>query len=174
MPVISQFLILSLSLTKYCVVLSGICIVLILMCTCILALITHLRQVNWPKNIATALYCGRVSHTRYVPVKHSFSYPLFFCLLDLEEEASLFHGKRPILWPLSLIMNFHHDDHLKNGEGLTDEGTSEQSLSDRIRRLVFERTGGKCTISSGEQSYKHRNRCISFSTIEISYCLHAW
>ena len=138
---------------KYLALLAGICFVLIIAFSIILAIVTHLRTVKWPKDFKTALFCGIVSHARFVPVKHSFAYPLFFCLLDLEEEETLFRGKRPMLWPLSMLMNFHHEDHLKNGEGLMKrdgDGPEKQSLSDRIRQLVFERTRGKCMISSGE------------------------
>ena len=152
-PLIFDLMILSqlLSGTAYLALLVGICLVLITSFTVMLAIVTHFRAVKWPKDLKTALFCGRVSHARFVPVKHSFAYPLFFCLLDLAEEEILFRGKRPMLWPLSLLMNFHHKDHLKNGEGLKEgNGEENQSLSDRISRLVFERTGGKCIISSGE------------------------
>lgn len=95
---------------------------------------------------------------------HSFAYPLFYCLLDLSEVDTLFSNdneERGVLWPLSIFMNFRDVDHLKNGEGLkkcsddnvdTNEiDNDKNSLSNRVGRLVSERTGGKCNPSSGEK-----------------------
>ena len=111
--------------------------------------------------INTALYCGRVSHTRYHPVVHSFSYPLFFCLLDLSEVEVLFgegSGPKPRLWPFNFLMTFRDEDHLKNGEGLKSENhtdNGDNSLPCRVRRLVSERTGGKCNPSPGKFIHNH-------------------
>lgn len=112
--------------------------------------------------LTSAIYCGRVSHTRFLPVKHGFSYPLFFCLLDLQEVPKLFHGKWPLMWPLTYVMNFREHDHLKNGEGMSASSSSSSSslqpqdghneclLVPRIRKLVQERTGGKFVPGHGE------------------------
>jgi len=132
--------------------------------------------------INTALYCGRVSHTRYKPLVHAFAYPLFYCLLDLSEVDTLFNnnshghghgrgdkntgehqhqGERGILWPLNILMTFRDEDHLKNGEGLKkststsidDNEDEDNTLFDRVRRLVSERTGGKCNPSSEQKIF---------------------
>lgn len=114
----------------------------------------------------SAIYCGRVSHTRFRPVKHGFSYPLFFCLLDLKEVPKLFRGKWPLLWPLNYIVNFREQDHLKNEEGMSafpkhnndkdvvvvqDDEENECPLIPRLRRLVQERTGGKFVPGQDQQ-----------------------
>lgn len=137
-------------------------------CTIIaLALITALRKKffssststsssdvkSW-KEYKTSLYSGRVSHTRFVPVRHSFSYPFFFSCLDLDEVEDLFlsseekhphnnNNKSSSLWPLNIFMKFRIEDHLKNGEGLTTKTTDERNIKERIRNLVSERTQGK-------------------------------
>lgn len=98
----------------------------------------------------SALYAGRVWHTRFLPVRHAFQYPLFIFCLDLDEveKQNIFATS---LWPLSLIVNFRKADHLKNGEGLLDKNTAkghetdgkhqqEQSMADRMFRLVAEKT----------------------------------
>lgn len=116
--------------------------------TIVLTLITWFRQQlkSDGNSTITALYCGRVSHTRFQPIIHSFSYPLFFCLVDLSEVKDLFYNKWSKLWPLSFLMTFKDEDHLKNGEGLisSSDDENDNSLSRRIRRLVSERTNGKC------------------------------
>lgn len=33
----------------------------------------------------SAIYSGRVWHARFKPTAHRFSYPIFFCLLDLDQ-----------------------------------------------------------------------------------------
>lgn len=83
----------------------------------------------------SALYSGRVWHSRFRPVKHTFQYPLFLFCLDLAEvQQGLLSN---ILWPLSCICQLREADHLKNGEG----GKCNKPLMDRIISLVEEKTG---------------------------------
>jgi len=99
----------------------------------------------------SALCAGRVWHTRFLPVKHAFQYPLFIFCLDLEEvERRDDHALFSRIWPLSLVVAFRESDHLKNGEGMmltqtntTGKQIGNNSLSERVFRLVSERTEGK-------------------------------
>lgn len=119
--------------------------------TFVLALLTWMNQqlraivTGKPVELNTALYCGRVSHTRFRPIIHSFSYPLFFCLLDLSEISKLFEGTIPFMWPLNYLLSFRNGDHLKNGEGTSSKSVSSRKdpLEVRIRKLVREKTNGK-------------------------------
>jgi uncharacterized protein len=113
----------------------------------------------------SALYAGRVWHTRFHPVRHAFSYPLFIFCIDLQEvegdnsEPPLAQSKPSTvstsprcysnrtmdrLWPLTLIASFRPADHLKNGEGQHQDKSSSSTLllSERVCRLVAERTRG--------------------------------
>jgi len=112
----------------------------------------------------TSLYTGHVSHVRLQPKVHSFTYPIFFFLIDLSESWTLFQQSYSTLWPLSLFMQFNDCDHLKNGEGLlhgkedpNSLGTSssssslDNSLTARIQRLVAERTQGKYVMDTNTQ-----------------------
>ena len=45
---------------------------------------------------ASAIYEGRMRHTRLVPKRHAFAYRLFFLYLDLDELPRLF--RRRWLW----------------------------------------------------------------------------
>jgi DUF1365 family protein len=133
-------------------------IVAVIFVTCLFTLITVFRAIlhrrTW-SSYQTALFRGRVSHVRFQPKVHSFSYPIFFFLIDLFETSQLFqdssdkskseHESYPDLWPLSTIMSFHDRDHLKNGEGISRDG-SNNTLWARIQRLVTERTCGKITL----------------------------
>ena len=143
-----------------------IAFILLALVTFLVATITWIRQyikvvssstssVTSLASLNTALYCGRVSHTRFQPLVHSFSYPLFFCLLDLSEVDVLFNDQRKersLLWPLNLFMTFRDEDHLKNGEGMLNSSANEgrNDISSRIIRLVTEKTNGKCNPSPGE------------------------
>lgn len=97
----------------------------------------------------TAIYKGRVSHSRSLPVRHSFSYPFFIFAIDLDEADILF-GK--LLWPMNRIVSFSERDHLKNGEGSCkmDECSAQisnnETLKCRILRLIQQRTNGKCNL----------------------------
>eukprot|EP00550_Attheya_septentrionalis_P002412 CAMPEP_0198281436 /NCGR_PEP_ID=MMETSP1449-20131203/1376_1 /TAXON_ID=420275 /ORGANISM="Attheya septentrionalis, Strain CCMP2084" /LENGTH=391 /DNA_ID=CAMNT_0043977207 /DNA_START=262 /DNA_END=1437 /DNA_ORIENTATION=- len=104
----------------------------------------------------SAVCTGRVQHVRYRPVVHGFSYPLFFCWIDLDHIDRLFGGtisrkRLPTLWPLTYLASFREDHHLKNGEGLLSEeqlkkepeGAPNNSLAWRVCRLMAERTNQK-------------------------------
>jgi DUF1365 family protein len=93
------------------------------------------------KTFQSALYVGKVWHTRFHPKVHAFSYPIFMFALDLEEVDSLADR----LWPLNVIMSFRETDHLINGEGLLEktETNTSNSLANRILRLVAEKTNQK-------------------------------
>lgn len=83
------------------------------------------------------LFVGRVWHTRFQPKRHAFTYPIFTFALDLEEVVGNF------FYP---ILSFRESDHLKNGEGSSSTST-ENSLAQRVLRLVSEKTKGKCQPS---------------------------
>ena len=156
----------------------GAIILIVGITTILLAVITWIHQTIRTKAsgdpsmavtaMTSAIFSGRVSHIRFQPKRHSFAYPLFFCLLDLTEVKTLFKGNGkghlPLMWPLNYLFHFREEDHLKNGEGLVQEEEQEQAssashddskfedtLSPRIRRLVKERTNGKFIPSKGEK-----------------------
>ena len=120
-------------------------------------LLAALTQFHWQqsnKKYKTALYVGRVSHTRLIPVIHSFNYPLFMCAVDLEETDRLWGIRDPTslhsssLWPLSIVMRFREQDHYKNGEG----GGIDLSLTERTMNLVKERISG--TFAPSQETHR--------------------
>lgn len=164
-------------------------IVMIPLYTFILALLTILRmkwQTKQQRNhgsknkhswsgITTSLFQGEVFHTRHQPMIHSFKYPLYFSVVDLDEASELFgydnvvcsetqqqktqehavNSKEGTLWPLSTLMLLRDIDHMKNGEGLlknnnspNDNSDCNLSMKERISNILYERTNGKLDISS--------------------------
>ena len=119
----------------------------------ILTLVLHRSSwISKKSKFHTAMYKGRVAHTRFLPVKHAFCYPFFIFALDLDEIDNLFgNTPRALLWPLNRIVSFHEEDHLKNGEGSSsslDEICLSQRMKQRVLNLVQQRTNGKFKSSS--------------------------
>ena len=111
----------------------------------LLALLTcpRNRLSDW-NDLRSSLYVGRVWHTRHLPVKHAFTYPLFIFAVDLQEiEEGLFSQK---LWPLSLVVRFRYEDHLKEHHKQTADD-STKSLVDRIHKFVALKTRDKVRTS---------------------------
>jgi DUF1365 family protein len=115
--------------------------------TVVTALRARFSHRPW-SSYQTALFSGHVSHVRFQPKVHSFSYPIFFFLIDLSESYALFQQSYSALWPLNKLMQLNDCDHLKNGEGLCTDKSNDNSLAARIQRLVAERTVGKYIVNS--------------------------
>jgi len=81
----------------------------------------------------SCIYKGRVSHQRYAPRAHGFTYSLFMMYVDLDELPTLFN--KYMLWATNKpnLASFHRDDH--HGENT--------NLADSIRSLVLDKTGEK-------------------------------
>ncbi|MEE4241826.1 MAG: DUF1365 domain-containing protein [Desulfopila sp.] len=84
----------------------------------------------------SAIYVGRISHRRYLPKSHSFSYPFFMWYLDLEEVEQL-PSMRPWFsatgWAFA---RFHRPDYFG------DEG---RPLGDCIKERMTDLTGKEVT-----------------------------
>ncbi|KAL7429022.1 hypothetical protein ACHAXH_001989 [Discostella pseudostelligera] len=145
-------------------------------------------------HIRTSLFQGTVFHIRHRPVIHAFKYPLYFAVVELDEASELFgtdnvHSSPSsssaeqqrqqtqtlnpsgTLWPLSSLMLLRDIDHLKNGEGISNNTTSaasdsnagqNSSMRERICNLVYERTNGKLDLrsscSSANNNHERENR----------------
>jgi len=176
--------------------------------TFILAFITIIRQLKWQhkindvrskhcnyswNSISTSLFQGKVFHTRHQPMIHSFSYPLFFSVIDLDEASHMF-GKDNVypesqsvelqtsskgtLWPLSTLMMLRDIDHMKNGEGLTnttreDGDNSKVSMRARITNILAERTNGKMDLHSTNNNPSKRRRIVLVTHLMYyGYCFN--
>lgn len=106
----------------------------------VLAEITRLRNHQNKTEPTSSLYVGRVWHARLQPKHHGFDYPLFVFALDLEEVDELFSIR---LWPLSLLVKFRNEDHLKNGEGGPLVEGEKCEIANRVLRMVAQKTKDK-------------------------------
>ncbi len=81
----------------------------------------------------SCIYKGLVSHQRYSPRAHGFTYSLFMMYVDLDELPTLFD--RFLLWSVNKpnLASFYRKDH--HGK--------EANLADSIRTLIYEKTGDR-------------------------------
>jgi uncharacterized protein len=80
----------------------------------------------------SSVYEGLVTHNRYSPIKHVFTYTLFMLYLDLDELESLFQKR--VLWSTRwpTIGWFRRQDFM---------GGTDTSLSDSVREKVLNEMG---------------------------------
>jgi len=81
----------------------------------------------------SCFYEGTVSHRRHAPVRHEFTYDLFFAYVDLDELTGLFGGRG--LWSLKwpAVARFRRADYF---------GDPRRPLAECVRELVAARLGG--------------------------------
>ena len=83
-------------------------------------------------SLKSYLYTGTIQHKRYTPVKHFFTYPLFFAYIDLDSISSTL--KKSWFWNINkpAIISFNREDY--HGDKNTD-------LSSSVRDTILEKTG---------------------------------
>ena len=106
------------------------------------------------------LYFGAVEHTRYQPVTHKFSYPIYFYGLDLDElgqldrKIALFGYNR--LRPASI----HDADYLDDGPG---------NIREKLLRMLSQKHPEK-TVSSIFMITSARYLNYIFNPVSFYYC----
>ncbi|EJK68787.1 hypothetical protein THAOC_10007 [Thalassiosira oceanica] len=136
-------------------------------------------------NLYTSLFQGRVFHIRHQPTVHSFKYPLYFSVVDLNEASDLWASVLPLgasrhdstrekLWPLSTLMRLRDIDHMKNGEGIPDGARRNLSLVERLYNLLHERTNGKFDLRPTlRQDGGHRHKIVLVTHLMYyGYCFN--
>ncbi|CAM9971384.1 unnamed protein product [Discosporangium mesarthrocarpum] len=163
-----------------------------IVCTLVLIVVvlivdTWVRMANRRKGGGagrSGIYSGRVWHERYKPEVHHFSYPIFYCLLDLDELGDAFPW---YMWPLGsarfpALSRFSASDHLKNNksggrEGDEQENSVERSgasnatpIAKRIRDMVELAVGKR--PSGRVQLLTHLSYLgYCFNPVSFYYCL---
>jgi DUF1365 family protein len=85
----------------------------------------------------SGLFQGKVKHARFHPRHHSFAYPLYIFLMDLEEVNDLM-GNYGKLWPLSHIVSFRAEDHMKHDPTLSNHTNSTVHSSKDLSEKIFQ------------------------------------
>ncbi len=108
----------------------------------------------------SAIYTGLVTHQRFKPVKHDFSYRLFMMYLDLDELDTLFESRR--FWSVNKpnLASFRRHDHL---------GDPSESLKQSVSKLVSAQTG--FNIEGSVRLLTHlRYWGYGFNPVSFYYC----
>ncbi|PSW20183.1 DUF1365 domain-containing protein [Photobacterium sanctipauli] len=92
----------------------------------------------------SAIFVGSVRHRRFTPVEHSFIYPMFMPLIDLDEVSELEKSVTGFGRQLFNFARFNATDYVckptSKGDGVTD---LKQSVIERVEKLTGERVEGK-------------------------------
>ncbi|MEZ5499142.1 MAG: DUF1365 domain-containing protein [Steroidobacteraceae bacterium] len=111
----------------------------------------------------SALYIGRVRHTRHRPVVHDFSYPVRLLWIDLAELDTVFRGRW--LWSTrrANLAWFRRSDYL---------APHDAPLADAVRQCVASRTG---IVPAGPVRVLTQARLYGscFNPVTFYYCYHA-
>jgi hypothetical protein len=111
----------------------------------------------------SALYTGRLSHRRFAPVGHAFSYRVTLCWLDLAELDTVFRGRW--LWSTRrpALAWFRRADYL---------GDPRVPLDEAVRALVERQTGtrprGPIRLLTQLRSFG-----LCFNPVSFYYCYDA-
>jgi len=110
----------------------------------------------------SCLYTGRVSHSRFAPRPHSFSYGISMALVSLAELEGGGRGLLPGPWWRRLL-RLRPADHLRGIQG--GEGTLAQRLALLVRQRLGLDIGGEVFLLTGFGFLWHR-----FNPVSVYYC----
>jgi DUF1365 family protein len=108
----------------------------------------------------SAIFTGKISHSRFVPRRRDFRYPVYMMYVDLAELSSLFSGSRLFSTKERAPARFRREDFY---------GDEKLPLAAEIRSLVEARTG---TRPSGPIRLLANMRTFGcqFNPIAVYYC----
>ena len=123
----------------------------------------------------SALYVGRVTHTRFFPTRHAFSYGVWYLLADLDELPALDRTVRGFAYDRAGAVSFHTIDHgPRDGSPLrpwvqTHLGTAGIDLEGgAIRLLTFPRVMGYVFNPLSVWFCHHRDGSLRAVLYEVS------
>jgi len=90
---------------------------------------------------ASALYLGRVGHTRHGEVSHRFLYRSWWMLVDLDELPALDRGVRGFGWNRRAAVSFHDEDH-----GARDGSALRPWIEERCAQAGIDLEGGPVRV----------------------------
>lgn len=112
---------------------------------------------------ASAIYRGRISHTRMAPKRHAFSYPVHMVYLDLDElpepfgRSSLFSARRPA------------PARFKRGDYFGDPAKPlDVAIRDLVENETGERPDGPIRLLTNLRTFGY-----IFNPISVYYCFDA-
>lgn len=109
------------------------------------------------RELRSAIYCGRVAHTRRAPIEHSFTYRHFLLRVDLDELEQLFTGRW--LWSKEApnVASFRRADFL----GPRDVPLAE-AVRDRVDAELGRRPAGRVELMMQPRLFGYVFNPVSF------------
>lgn len=106
------------------------------------------------------IYQGQVSHTRFAPVRHHFTYPVYFFAFDLDELPEL--SDRTVLFGHNRLrpLAIHDRDYLQ-----TDDRPLRQKLQQTLAEQGFRKQLGRVILVTSARYFNY-----VFNPISIFYC----
>ncbi len=111
----------------------------------------------------SALYRGRVQHTRLVPKRHTFRYGIHMFLLDLDELASVFRGRWLYSVERANLVAFRRKDFLG-----APEVPLREAVLDRVEQELGRRPAGRVRLLTQLATLGY-----SFNPVSFYYCYEA-
>lgn len=105
----------------------------------------------------SALYVGKLRHRRFSPKKHSFEYPVFLSLLDIDEIPRLMQTSRLSSYERFNVLSYRECDHF---------GDSRKSLRARLEENARERG---VTLPPGKIFLLTHLRCFGYVFNPVSF-----
>ena len=121
----------------------------------------------------SALFVGYVRHRRFTPVKHSFTYPMFMPLIDLDELGTLQASIRGFGMDVMNFARFRPADYLRDYGNRDSDGKAaaercgsllKQAVQDKLESLTGVRLKGRVMLLC-----QLRYAGIYFSPINLYY-----
>lgn len=112
---------------------------------------------------ASAIYHGRISHTRMEPKRHAFDYPVYMTYLDLAELPEPFGRSRLFSAHRPAPARFRRSDYF--GDPATP---LDQAIRDLVHSEIGERPAGPIRLLTNLRTFGY-----NFNPISVYYCFDA-
>ena len=112
--------------------------------------------------VASALYVGRVTHTRHAPRRHRLSYGVWYLLADLDELADLDRTVPGFAYDRAGLVSFHTRDH-----GPRDGSPLRPWIEAHLTAAGIDIEGGPIRILSFPRVLGY-----TFNPLSVWYCHH--
>lgn len=114
--------------------------------------------------LASAIYKGKVAHTRVKPRRHAFEFPLFMMYIDLGELPALFDGTR--LWSAKgpALSWFRRGDYIADVDG-SRTGDLDTAVRNRVEQALGFRPDGPVRMLTHMRYFG-----TNFNPVTFYYC----
>lgn len=122
-------------------------------------------------SLHSCIYETKVRHTRLEPVFHSFEYPVYFYVFDLDELTTLSTTLSPLFgYNLFRPISLYDADYLTQNISLKDDSLNKQSIKQKLFRKLAEKEIDHTRITRVELVTVPRYLGYAFNPVSFYYC----